>query len=348
MGFAQHTVARAAPSFAAPSFAARWFAALPLALLIALSALPPAGANDSAASLAAGGLVALDRTDRVAMASEVLRIGPERIDIAYTFASTTGQAETLPVAFPLPPVNLADTLYSPWTVESDDPVNFVGFVLTIDGVPATPEVQQRAYAPDGRDVTDLLHSLDLPLISFVDPPGQQPLWERLEGPDSDASLLATLGQHGLVNEWGAADWRTETMLHWRMTVPADRPLLVEHSYRPVYGVFQLYFFEDSDWRGELADWCVGDYEMSGIRRVAGEDGAIVRTIDYILTTGANWAGPIGDFHLILDKGSPDAILSLCWDGELTRTAPTIFEFRARDWTPAQELSLAIFKNIYDW
>ena len=26
-------------------------------------------------------------------------------------------------------------------------------------------------------------------------------------------------------------------------------------------------------------------------------------IEYILETGANWAGPIGDFHLVVDKGN---------------------------------------------
>lgn len=319
--------------------------------LIAPAVFAPAAlANDSAASLAAGGLVVLEQTDRVAMAAERLTISPDGIDILYHFVSTTGQPETLHVAFPLPQVTLASSLHGAWTVESSDPVNFVDFRLTIDGRPVVPAVQQRAYAPDGRDVTDLLTELDLPLVSFVDPPGEDSLWERLEGADS-SGLRKQLTQAGLVDEWGGADWSTDTLFHWEMTVPADQPLIVEHQYVPVFGLFQFYE-EYSDWRQELAPWCVTEHEMHGIRRVSGESsaagmtGAIVQVIDYILTTGANWAGPIGDFHLILDKGSPDAIISLCWEGELTRTSPTTFEFRATDWTPTRDLSVAIFRNLF--
>jgi hypothetical protein len=63
-------------------------------------------------------------------------------------------------------------------------------------------------------------------------------------------------------------------------------------------------------------------------------------IAYVLTTGANWHGPIGRFRMTLDKGRPENILSLCWSG-LRRTGPTRFEFEARDWTPDRDVRLLI-------
>ena len=41
-------------------------------------------------------------------------------------------------------------------------------------------------------------------------------------------------------------------------------------------------------------------------------------IDYILRTGANWAGPIRDFRLIVDKGDAGSLVSFCGEGRQAR------------------------------
>src|SRR5213075_3466529 len=35
-------------------------------------------------------------------------------------------------------------------------------------------------------------------------------------------------------------------------------------------------------------------------------------ISYIWSTGANWSGPIGKFHLTIDKGDSKDLISFCW------------------------------------
>jgi hypothetical protein len=67
-------------------------------------------------------------------------------------------------------------------------------------------------------------------------------------------------------------------------------------------------------------------------------------IDYILTTGANWAGPIGDFHLTVDKGQTNAIISFCGDG-VTKTGPTRFEVRRKNFTPTADLHILILLPV---
>jgi hypothetical protein len=47
-------------------------------------------------------------------------------------------------------------------------------------------------------------------------------------------------------------------------------------------------------------------------------------ISYILTTGANWAGPIQEFRLVVDKGAPNALVSFCAQG-VRKIGPTQFE-----------------------
>jgi len=54
--------------------------------------------------------------------------------------------------------------------------------------------------------------------------------------------------------------------------------------------------------------------------------------DYILSTAATWKGPIGHFHLTLDKRDARNVLSVCWQG-LKKTSPTTFEFTADNFAP---------------
>ena len=64
------------------------------------------------------------------------------------------------------------------------------------------------------------------------------------------------------------------------------------------------------------------------------------TIGYILTTGGNWRSPIGDFRMVIDKGSPNAIISFCGEG-VRRISPTQFEVRHRNWRPDRDLAILI-------
>jgi len=63
-------------------------------------------------------------------------------------------------------------------------------------------------------------------------------------------------------------------------------------------------------------------------------------VSYILTTANNWASSIKDFRLVVDKGSPDALVSFCGKG-VKKIGPTQFEMRATDFYPEHELEILI-------
>jgi len=63
----------------------------------------------------------------------------------------------------------------------------------------------------------------------------------------------------------------------------------------------------------------------------------------VLTTGSNWAGPIGTFHLTLDKLKPSNILSTCWAAPLVKTGPTTFESTVRNFSPNKNLSILVIE-----
>ena len=71
------------------------------ALLAAVLLAAPAAANDSVASMGAGGLV-LGRTDGIEMRSEDLYVSAREIRVRYRFYNRTDQDISTLVAFPLP------------------------------------------------------------------------------------------------------------------------------------------------------------------------------------------------------------------------------------------------------
>src|SRR5271157_557774 len=75
---------------------------LVIAVAWCLVASMPALADDSVASIAAGGLVPRRET-RIVMAREVLQISLKKIVVDYDFRNDTDQDVTTEVAFPVPP-----------------------------------------------------------------------------------------------------------------------------------------------------------------------------------------------------------------------------------------------------
>jgi hypothetical protein len=69
-------------------------------------------------------------------------------------------------------------------------------------------------------------------------------------------------------------------------------------------------------------------------------------ISYILTTANNWAAPIKQFHLTVDKGDPDALVSFCGTN-VRKTGATTFEMTATDFVPERELEVLIVKPHKD-
>ena len=67
------------------------------------------------------------------------------------------------------------------------------------------------------------------------------------------------------------------------------------------------------------------------------------TIEYVLKTGANWSGPIKEFRLLVDKGSPDNLVSFCGQN-VQKIGPTQFEMTKRNFTPTANLAILILKR----
>src|ERR1700758_935122 len=117
---------------AAQMFRSRFSRRTTLLLLAFVSRLPSARANDTLATLGAGGLVPL-KSSTVLMESENLHITLHRVTVDYVFRNTSNQDVDAVVAFPMPELDGATIEVSPIELPSKDPTNFMSFKLTVDG-----------------------------------------------------------------------------------------------------------------------------------------------------------------------------------------------------------------------
>lgn len=299
-----------------------------IAALAAAPALAPALANDSEAGLSAGGLVLeLRQNDRIEMVSEVLRIAPDRVRVDYVFLNHGPDDQTITVAFPLPDLRITPYMpvgyYQGWQGNEDS----LAFSITVDGRPVAPQAQRRAVL-DGQDITDRVIAADLSL---------NPMLAAIA---EEEDALLTPDQRALMPE-GWPEWALETVYHWQQTFPAGQPLRVSHDYRPIAGGAIITPGEINPNDPSWAQFCPeADFIAGADRLMRGADGdyGLARMVGYVLKTGANWRGPIGDFTLIVEKPSTDSLVSFCASG-VTKTSLTTFEVRRKDFTPTDDLNI---------
>lgn len=327
-------------------------------LALAALAAAPAGANDSTSELAAGGLV-LTKSAAIEMRSEDLYISEARVRVRYSFVNTTPAPITVTVAFPLPNIttNGYDDMFS---VPVDSATDFLGFSTLVDGQPVKMQLEQRAMQR-GLDRTALLRRLGVPLAPWRKATGAAlsrlprarqdelvKLGLAVDSQDQDQGPTVRLHLEGV--------WTLKTTFYWTQTFPPGRPLAVEHSYTPSVGSYvttelaPLRPSPDPDQAKAQAkarrDYCVGDDLMATVRDSQKPPATMPlyydNYLEYVLVTGANWKGPIGDFHMTIDKGSAANLVSFCGEG-VRKTRPTTFEVRYANFTPARNVKVLLLK-----
>jgi hypothetical protein len=308
-------------------------------------------ANDSRAELAVGGLV-FTKSSEVSIESEDLTITPDTVTVSYVFLNQSASPVTLTVAFPLPDIDLADGANVAFP--TGDPLNFVGFSTKVDGKPINFTVNQRAIL-NNKDVTATLRDMGIPTL----PVGAQQLKiNELPQQTRDRAVTAGLLLQSGTNDKGEPlyepTWTLKTSVVRQQTFPPGKPVSVEHRYRTSVGMsFDSVLRQglrqnkalESEVQRYKANYCILDDFLKSIDKLAGADEAnkakiLERRISYVMKTGANWAGPIKNFHLVVDKGQPDRIVSFCGDG-VKKISATAFEMRASDFTPTRDLNIII-------
>jgi Domain of unknown function (DUF4424) len=308
-------------------------------------------ANDSSAALSVGGLV-FTRSADVSLESEDLAITPDVVVVRYRFVNQAPKPVTLTVAFPLPDIDLSEG--DNYAIPANDPANFLGFETKVDGKPISFTIHQTAFLGP-KDISASLQSAGVPLLPIG--PQQTRLSDLPQATRDKLIGQGLLLQNG-TDERGRqlyeGAWTVKTAAVRQQTFPPNRPVTVEHRYHTSLGVsfdtvLRKGLRQNKPMAAEIEryrkDYCVSDAFLASVDKLAGSGEANSaklqeRRISYILKTGANWAGPIKDFRLTVDKQKPDRLISFC-AANIKAISPTVVEFTAKDFTPDKDLKILI-------
>ena len=315
----------------------------------------PALANDTAAELTTGGLVFVVNDD-IRMVSEDLFISTGQIRVRYEFLNEGEADQSVLIAFPLP--DIAADHWSPLALPGEDQDNLFGFVTTVDGEPVETQLHDYVFAA-GVERSELLRELGLPLM----PNSEAARAATNALGDADKVKLRSLGL--LVSERFdmGQGWQEDFLPFWtyratytfQASFPAGVPVIIEHSYTPSVGgtagvAFMGEPYEGYDPKADYTrKYCMDEAFIAAVERTMtpGEPWSAPFTeswISYILSTGANWNGPIGSFRLVIDKGAPENLVSFCGE-DVRKIAPTTFEMTKTDFFPSEELHILILNRL---
>jgi Domain of unknown function (DUF4424) len=310
-------------------------------------------ANDSAAAFGAGG-IELVKNEHIRMLEEILEISPKKIRVEYRFLNESDKDIDTTVAFPLPPEYRVSNFFVP----GGDPAMILkSFKVLVNGNSVTTRIVQKAVIGH-RDITEELSKLGL---------SDEEIFFDIAFED----LESFLSKHQKLREKYGDWWRVSRTLFWKMTFPVGKEIVVEHEYAPVqgFGYFpwtdrENFFGEknterfkgleklwdqfsgkpdkDADCLDEGTKRAIENRVKMAVLKGAGLVYVGYADVEYILSTGRNWKGPIGEFTLRLVKEKPDQFVSVCFPGQPKKISPTVYEFYQKDFVPQDDLDVYFY------
>ncbi|HXC56824.1 MAG TPA: DUF4424 family protein [Rhizomicrobium sp.] len=324
---------------------------LSLALGTAVCLAAPSFADDGSAELGAGGIVFTKSAD-ISMAREDLYLSPQKVRVRFEFRNT-GADQDVTIAFPLPDLDIENFQSSEIGTVGDDPLNFVGFTATVNGKAVAFQSEQKAFIA-GKDVSAQIRAAGLPLNLTAK--GGYDLLDKL--PEATRKTLVKDGIVDYEDNHVEPLWTVRTRFYWHQHFAAGKTVVIAHSYAPVTGGSQYYDSKDApvSQEGWVEPFCLSKSDIGFLKTMLDhpnlrqplQDGLtegmlLGEVTDYVLKTANTWKGPIGHFHLTLDKLDARRALMLCWRGDLKKTGPTTFEFSADNFTPTQDIHMAVLR-----
>ena len=309
------------------------------ALILLLLLAGAAHANDSTGTVSTSGIKYL-KNPHIDMQSEDLYISENQIRVHYRFKNTSSQDIIETVLFPLPIV--------PAFIDYDfaDTEGLVdSFRIYADGKPVRPQTHVRAYFERSNgslvDVT-----ADLKKCGLSDQELMHPWTQKQDGEKIDSKIRACRSakvQSMLPKQPDELpDWSAQIVYSWKQTFKANAVTEIKHQYTPLVGGSFLPSLKAKDSKAFIDEYCMDENFLKNFKTVE-EGSKLYHYLGYVLTTGANWAKPIGKFTLTIDR-EPNTVISLCWDKSLRKVGPNRFQAVKENFLPKKDLDIIFVYN----
>lgn len=329
-------------------------------------------ANDSAAAIGAGG-IQFHKTEGVVMEKEDLIITPEHVSVVYIFKNVTEKDITVDLFFPLPTQSeisaqqtwdkeVLDEMKAQNKQHNSDQIPFENFSVKVDGQKVPFKTEIRALQ-NGKDITSLFQTHKLhfsPVLAACDYP--------IAGEKEAKACGERMNRYkafGLLSPEGKPLWQKQVSYHWTQTFPKGKEVKIEHSYRPARGSFflerqanrppmesliaqllsrgewieQFCPWQDLNIKENFVPWIIKKFQEKS--KSSENPVMMFYEVDYILTTGANWDGPIRDFTLTVEYPKGGTVAS-CWpfdQTEIKDIGNNKIRFHQKDFKPEQDLKI---------
>ena len=292
-------------------------------------------ANDSTGYVSTGGIKYI-KNKNIAMESEDLYISEKKIDVAYQFRNLTNRDITETILFPLPAFggNEHDGEFA------DVEALFNSFRVKVNGYAIRPTRHVNIVFPQNEagnkftDITSILAKCGVSEKLLLDS------WtQKIESTVVNEKIAACSNQtlQKLLNSYGnwENNWLVKVTYSWQQTFKAHSVTRVEHHYQPLVG-------GGFDVMQGLSRFCTDknfNQKLSSLRKKNGNPPLfLTRELSYVLTTGANWAKPIGKFTLTIER-KPNELVSLCWDKSLKKISATQFRAVKTNFIPKKDIDV---------
>ncbi|MFB2539068.1 MULTISPECIES: DUF4424 family protein [unclassified Acinetobacter] len=306
-------------------------------------------ANDSAGYVATGG-VSYIKNPNISMHSEDLLISKDIIRVNYQYKNLSNQEIRENILFPLPKVDsFIDSDYA------DVEQLYRSFKIWANGQPIKPTIHvrtfmypvkngERAYPENGEasiDTTALFQACGISDSEMMRP------WTQRDKVNTVSQKLLKCNNAELkkllLADDGESDtpWQSQIIYSWQQPFKANSITTVKHEYQPLVGG-SVGTSED-----ELQKHCADNDLRKRLKRF-NESGSPFynmpyNSLSYILTTANNWAKPIQDFKLTVQRDAGE-LVSLCWDGKVQKINQNTFEMREQNFTPKRDLDVIFIRT----
>lgn len=335
-------------------------------LLISLFTCTLALANDTTGTIAAGG-IQFTQEPSIKMASEDLTISRNKVKVSYSFKNLSDKPISTTVFFPLPPFQGEGQLMdsdsvTDYTKEAKGNDPLVNFSVVVDGKPVAYHIKIQAVANDGKDITSLLSQAHIPLLPEMVERGYTGYFVEDLNKEDLKRWQAKAKQLGLLDKEGKAHWKKQVIFYWPQLFPANKTIAITHEYTPATGNFyngtgfgskedcfkaieeelkETFHidFSNLENRTTFENWLASHIINTDDDK---QPFFYIYNVGYILTTGANWAGPIEKFTLNLQypAGGSVAFAPFYPDAsaKITRTSGQL-QVILNNFTPKQDLNI---------
>ena len=302
-----------------------------------------AQANDSIGYIGTGGVQYI-KNKNITMHREDLYISKNQVRVNYEFKNLSDKNVTETVLFPMPAV--------PSSMEmnfADTHATYDTFKIWVNGKAITPKMHVRTFMqPFVLKNGERTHT-DTPIdttaifkaCGISDAEMMTPWTSKVDAEYINQRLLACHNKALDRFIYDRADpyifWDSQVIYSWEQTFKAKATTKIKHTYTPLVGGS---VHMDSSQYGE---YCV---DKSTQRSLVKNNIHPYSALSYILTTGANWAKPIANFKLTVQR-DPNELVSFCWKGKgkVNKIAATTFEIKESNFVPTHDFNVAFINAV---